>query len=324
MIQMKLAVLAFYGDYDIHEAKEELLTAVDGVIECEKPARQNSVTRSAKEAELDDILDIFKDLDQLEEGHDLRFHVEDITKLPPAGPEAGGSVMSLLESMSRMQRSLQQLEQSVGEVRADVTRQNHDVEKIKEDCKRITSRSYASTVSDRPPKHPVGSINVHLRQKAQNDDKNIDVHSSDMTVDKAPREGETSETNEELAFTTVEKRKKGDRRQRGTAGTAVTTGRMMAGPEMFNVQITNVHPSIGEEEIRHYIAEKDSTIDIKEIKDTSSEGWETKRFLLKFDSKVMDTILKDDFWPARVYYRRWYVNRPSKQQGDGAGKFINS
>lgn len=112
-LHLRVAVLAFYSMNQIHEARYKLYDAVADVIECDRTDRQNSTTRSAKEAELDDILETFKKMDEAEENIDVKFYADDITQLPPAAPEAGGTVMALLEVIAKMQRDLSQVQDVV-------------------------------------------------------------------------------------------------------------------------------------------------------------------------------------------------------------------
>lgn len=67
--------------------------------------------RSAKEANVDDLLSVLQTLDQLEEGP--RFCVEDITRLPPSSPETRGSVMAFMDAIAKMQLEIQCLQNDV-------------------------------------------------------------------------------------------------------------------------------------------------------------------------------------------------------------------
>ena len=93
----------------------------------------------------------------------------------------------------------------------------------------------------------------------------------------------------------------------------------MAGPESLHVQLTNVHRSVDIDTIRDYVKNQDKDIEIKEIKDTSTEGWETRRYLVTFNMDDQEKVLKGEFWPEKIYFKRWYVNRPAKDKA--AGKF---
>ena len=123
-------------------------------------------------------------------------------------------------------------------------------------------------------------------------------------------------------FTVVQNKKKKPKegltklRQRPKCG-AASGGRTFAGPDVFHVQLTNVHASVDEDALKDFINGKDGDFELKEIKDASSAGWDTKRFIVSFDIKNLETVLKEDFWPERIYYKRWYTPRGSNSQAKG-------
>ena len=95
---VRMAVMTFYSEEEIHEAKVKLMRAVQEEIELKdiKENRQNTAQRSAKEKEVEDILQIMKLLDE-QDGFSIEFLAKNLNKIPPASPEAGGSLMSLME-----------------------------------------------------------------------------------------------------------------------------------------------------------------------------------------------------------------------------------
>ena len=71
--------------------------------------RQNSATRTAKEAAVEDILHIFKVMDKFKETELQQkpmFCIDGVSKLPPAAPEAVGSKMTLFEHLAKQQQEL--------------------------------------------------------------------------------------------------------------------------------------------------------------------------------------------------------------------------
>ena len=99
-------------------------------------------------------------------------------------------------------------------------------------------------------------------------------------------------------------------------GAAEKTGSSFSGPEKIHVQLTNVSPQITEDRIRTYIQDKDTDVQLTAIKDTTTEGWETKRFLLTFGIDCKEKVLDDTFWPQGIYFKQWFVRNPqSKQPG---------
>ena len=95
---------------------------------------------------------------------------------------------------------------------------------------------------------------------------------------------------------------------------AAKTGSLFAGPEKFHVQLTNVSPQITDERIRTYVTEKSDDIEIIEIKDTTTDGWETKRFLITFNMSDFKAVMDDAFWPEGIYYKQWFVRNVQKKQ----------
>ena len=69
-------------------------------------------------------------------------------------------------------------------------------------------------------------------------------------------------------------------RRRPSKGAARGGQGIAAGPEVFYVQITNVNPQSTVEDNKTFIASKDINIAMNDVTDTSTEGWDTKRFLL--------------------------------------------
>ena len=110
-------------------------------------------------------------------------------------------------------------------------------------------------------------------------------------------------------------------KQKSTQGTAENTGQFVAGPEYIKVQLTNVHPSMTADMIRSYIEEKDDTVVINDIQDTSSEGWETKRFLITFEKTSSEKVMQPSFWPPKIYYRQWFTARPKPGEKPSGGVF---
>ena len=330
-LQLKMAIQNFYDETDMNEAKRMLCEAVTKVgIDPGNAAsaRQNSQNRSAKEAAADDILDIFQKIDGKAEEDVIKFYVEDISKLPPAAPEAGGNMMTMFEAISKQASQLQQLQDSVAEM-------NKTVMKNSEDIRGITSRNYAratvegQNVAEWPS---VGATAAGVRPTEQRPPgiprKNApsrkmstrDV-SDEEKLAEAIKDIEVPSTSDD-GFTVVQNKKKKPKegltklRQRPKCG-AASGGRTFAGPDVFHVQLTNVHASVDEDALKDFINGKDGGIELKEIKDASSAGWDTKRFIVSFDIKNLETVLKEDFWPERIYYKRWYTPRGSNSQAKG-------
>ena len=97
-----------------------------------KVNRQNSGQRSAKEGEVEDTLAVFAKLDKIEARDRPIFCTTDVTGLPLVSPEQGGCVMSLMESMSMMSKQLQELQDTVGNVKCIVDSHEKKLSAVKE------------------------------------------------------------------------------------------------------------------------------------------------------------------------------------------------
>ena len=80
------------------------------------------------------------------------------------------------------------------------------------------------------------------------------------------------------------------------------------------MQLTNVHPDMDAESVTEYIKERDPSVTLTNIEDKSSEGWETKRYILTFDAQVFDKVMCPDFWPNKIYYKQWYPHKEKNKR----------
>ena len=103
-------------------------------------------------------------------------------------------------------------------------------------------------------------------------------------------------------------------KERGVGGTAGVSNRLTAGPETCQVQITNVNPRLGVDDIKDYIRDQDNGVDPHEIKDTSTEGRGTKRFLITLKFADMDKVMTTAFWPNKIYFKKWFPNLQVKHK----------
>ncbi len=78
---------------------------------------------------------------------------------------------------------------------------------------------------------------------------------------------------------------------------------LIAGPQPFQVQITNVNSELEVDDIKKFIVNKEMGIEMINIEDKTSEGCQTKRFLLTFDYKHYEQVMSADFWPKKIYFR---------------------
>ncbi len=69
------------------------------------------------------------------------------------------------------------------------------------------------------------------------------------------------------------------------------------------MQITNLSPSLGHNDTVNYVESK-GDLTLINIEDIKSNGWNTKRLLLKFEYKHHDVIMAQNVWPRRIYFKR--------------------
>ncbi len=94
---------------------------------------------------------------------------------------------------------------------------------------------------------------------------------------------------------------------------------LIAGPQTFQVQITKVNSELEADDIKEFFVNKEMGIEVINIEDKTSEGWQTKRFLLTFDYKHYEQVVSTDFWPKKIYFRQWFSARVKKniENNDG-------
>ena len=121
--QLKIAISAHYQENDIEDAKKDLIKGLEGLnlpLGDNVKERQNSANRSAKEAAIDDILNIFRICDQHELNNGPIYCAKDLSKLPPAPPEASGSMLSVFDILSKQEQQITALYTALTEVRAEI------------------------------------------------------------------------------------------------------------------------------------------------------------------------------------------------------------
>ena len=159
--QLRIAVLSFYDEPAIETAKRDLLKGIaelDVDIGDAHKDRQNSTTRSAKEAAVDDVLHIFKVIDKLQESEKPRFCVEDVSHLPPAAPEAAGSRMTLFEMIARQERDMRTVIETLEAMRKDIGGNSRDIATLKNTNTRMGD--YAAAVSCTIPRPVKGLSHI--------------------------------------------------------------------------------------------------------------------------------------------------------------------
>ena len=185
----------------------------------------------------------------------------------------------------------------------------------------------ASIAGTQKPKGSKASNNNTLSKKRPDDGtpENVPASTSrsyaDVSNDRSvPKQQEDGGTFHTVGPNQGKRPNKGSSKRQfkkaSVGGSGANSDVLVAGPSTFMIQLTNVSPTISTDDITKFIEKKDSNVKANEIRDHSTEGWNTKRFLLTFDYSCIDQVLSDDFWPSRIYFRRWF---PSKVKAQGIG-----
>ena len=78
---------------------------------------------------------------------------------------------------------------------------------------------------------------------------------------------------------------------------------LRAGPKTIQVQLTNVNAETSTEDIAKYVENVgDKTVKAENVEDTSSDGWDTKRFLVTFKYELLQSVTNPELWPEGFIY----------------------
>ena len=318
-MMLRMAVLTFYQEDVIHEAKLKLMKSVDNLefdLKDSKENRQNTASRTAREKEFEDIMSIMRMIDESEDT-EIRFFAEDLTKIPPAAPESAGSMLSIVEAMSNQNARIDKLQDSILKMMTEIEENKKTIRKFE----------------NKPQPTAIPSTSRRASDAAANDNgrnsRSIYANVLKASLSAIEPQGDTSEVDSEAnsdvdGYTEVINRsakkkrlqisknneRSKDKPKKGTAG---LSNLLCSGPESVFIQLTNVKPTVKIEDIKRYIEEK-SEGNLKEvsIKDTSSEGWPTKRILVEFKADDAEKVTGNDFWPGTIYFKRWYPAKPKR------------
>ena len=356
-MQIKTAILNFFSQDDIAEARQMMIDNIREVIP-DFPhlnkKRTDSVNRQASDIMVDDIQDMFKALDNVDDQWLVpRFMCDDVSKLP-GSPEAAGNMMSMYEDISCHERKLLQLQEAMTKVIQDVSRNHADITQLKTKVPPSVNGNFVQTNGSKGPNTKQNQVRDKQRLRSVIDDSDNGNQAQNAGVTAEPSDdgdrdadpggsGEQKRTgyaNAVLSDSTsnndvesenrdfhkvgrnnVRRPNKGagnvllgerpavmKKKDTRTGGTAEDHGVLIAGPDTFQVQITNVSPSLAQEDIVNYVESK-GDLKPSNIEDITSDGWNTKRFLLTFEYKHHDVIMAQDFWPRRIYFKRWFTHK---------------
>ena len=317
-LNIKNAVMNFYPSDAVAAARQVLEDNVKDVIPDHSAIgvkRTDSVRRTASDAMLDDILDMFCAIDKVDDVTLPSFVCSDARQLPPAGPEEAGSLMTVLETLATQQRQIKQMQESMNEMRVDLLQVQSksstvDVEVVATST--IAVEPAGSRETPTPP-NQIDSPEVTLMP-------NIVSPGVGRLYSGAVQHKPQSTSDKDTKFQSQLKRpNKGQNRdaKKPTGNKQVKIGgtgesnALRAGPSNFQMQITNVNSELGDDDIRSYLS--GHGVNASSIEDTSSDGWETKRFLLTLSMDDYEKVMKPEFWPKKIYFKRWYPARVKQQ-----------
>ena len=316
--------------------------------------RTTSVNRSASDANLEDIVEMFKSLDKCENEEIPQYVCSNARSLPPAAPEAAGNMLAVLESVAAQQRQITQMQETMTNMRLDIESANDKAIKNEDKIDKIVlatgisakSNSEAECVPRKQAAKETRSTPALTEQREKKTDKgnrngltqaqenNQQVDSNDEEpqagIDLADQEPSTYAASLKAQPKDMEDNgfKKGGKRPNKGGGTRKQEGQgqksiknlskggtgdsdlLKAGPEQFMVQITNVNSSLDGEKIKEYLTSKG--VEVITVEDTSSENWSTRRFVITLHYKDFSTVMATEFWPRRIFFKRWFPAKPAK------------
>ena len=317
---LKLAILQHYSYEKILEARSTMEENVKTLI----PAyphlgkkRTDSTNRTASEAMISDILEMFKWLENTEDSSTIPVFVAvDVSKLPAASPESAADMMSVMETLAAQQRQLHQMQETMTKIRSDVDEnrvqiQTQSSSSSKQGVPSTPSQARATAIPASEKVQTPSNIQDKGTAGSSGGEKVKTLYLDKVKANPVPMQG------------TDGFQKGGKRPNKGSSsakpqrvsGTSDST-LLRAGPTTVQLQITNVSKELTEQDIKDYItAANGGSVQVQSVEDRTSDGWETKRFVLTFEAKYSDTVLSQDFWPKKIYFKRWFPSRPQRNSG---------
>lgn len=293
--------------------------------------RRDTTERTGQVAHARDLITALQKLDAKDKVPDIAVKAVDLHTMPPLNDMSKGDTcdglkqqLSLLEAMIRsMHASIQKIE-------------NQQVQASSQTKCDATSSMAASGAP--PPPLPMRLPSASecqvktpprtLRLKhpdTQGHAVNQLPHPKGPTM--ADMAGMLNDTNER--FKEAKAKKQQPPKRRDLIGSGGRSGDLRSGRPRFQVQITNVNPETDAESLKKFLTNSLDGVAPCNVEDTSSKGFETKRFLITFDQKPYDTVLDPAFWPPRIYFRQFHPPRSAqhgsfKDRSTTAKKSVNS
>jgi len=292
--------------------------------------RRKTPERSEQVAHIRDLVKALQKLDAKDKAPDIAVRAVDLHTMPPLNDmpkddtcEGLKQQLSLLEEMVKnMQASIQRIEmqqrnasvQAKDVAIAPKVASADDPPSLSKDLPRASC-----SLTKTPPrtlrlKHPdtQGHTVTQLSQPKM-------LTMADMAT-------MLNEANE--GFKEVKKKRQPPKR-RDLKGSGGKSGDLRSGRPRFQVQITNVNPETHVDSLKKFLTNSLDGAAPYNVEDTSSKGFETKRFLVTFDQKHYDTVMEPMFWPPRIYFRQFHPPRPSlhgsfRDRSTNASNRVNS
>lgn len=344
-MQLKIAIINFFSQDDIAEARQVMIDNVRDVIP-EYPhlnkKRTDSVNRAAVDIMVDDMLEMFKLLDTADQQWLVpTFVCDNVCKLP-SSPEAAGNVMSLYEEIAAHEGRLIKLQETMTQVLKDISSNKTEIASLKqrsppggkgnhtnrpngdsrETPRRMPRLERQPILEQQAPASAAATADSEVLSDNENTASTSDTqvgesntnHYRDAVLNdkSSPTENDTFKT---VGPNSGKRPNKGanpkTKRPQRTGGTCEELGCLLAGPETFQLQLTNLSPTLGTDDISNYVENKGDDINVLKVEDITSECWNTKRFLVTLEYKYLNTVLSGEFWPKNVYFKRWFTHKKS-------------
>jgi hypothetical protein len=284
--------------------------------------RIDSKTRSAKEAYTEDLLNAFVKLDDNNDVPSIVVNAEELHLVPRIHPEKI-EMVSMAERLHDVEKAIVSMKtalETISTARAppleprdphpcprDAAPKARDGGTLAHRSSRKKAPQEASQGA--PPDWRLTrstSRSEGMERTPATDNENTVVKGLSAEEPRQPSLAEIASNIPEGAFQDPKRRKAV--KKKAIAGTSNKEQGFKSGSDKFMVQITNVNPEVKPEEIKQYFTNKGVHTDVIEMKDTSSEGWFTKRYLITFSRACYDKVMVPEFWPERVYYSQYYMH----------------
>lgn len=300
---MKMALLSFFSDDDVFEAKETLCIAIKKAnvkvdIQNEMPKRQNSASRSAKEATVDDILSITQKLDLVT--NDFLFVSDDASKIP-GSPTEGSSLLCVMEEMSSMKRQMTEMQYSMATMKNDMMMQANALDQIQQ-FPRLPSQNSVQPTSmpQSSGHHSARASSYSTAVKEKTTPESVEPTAQ---AEKDANDDDRSKKDED-EFTVVKSK---PRRPRGVVGTRTNT-KIVSGADTCELFVSGINNRVKAKDVVEYIS--DQGVQVQDMKKVSHEEAKTQSFKVVIDKLEYNKMMNDEFWPEGVACRIYRSKQP--------------